>query len=147
MFAVKAKIYRVLYNPSSSFTFDKTSSYWSAQKAPNFWAFHWPQNGSRISIGQHFVTTMIVHLPKRTETSLITEADLVTESDQAVWAVHSCNSWFMLYIWSFYIVRLFPTSIRIIVNKHETPTGEHEIVYSSHQGQLTKKLKAKILKL
>ena len=50
-----------------------------------------------VSIGQHFVTTKVVHLPKMTETSLITEsdeADLITKSDQAVRAVHSCNSWF-----------------------------------------------------
>ena len=41
---------------------------------------------------------MTVHLPNWTETSLITgsgEADLITESDQAVRAVHSCNSWFV----------------------------------------------------
>ena len=30
-------------------------------------------------IGQHFVTTRVVHLPKRTEISWITEADLITE--------------------------------------------------------------------
>ena len=51
------------------------------QKAPNFSAFHWSPHGILVSIGQHFVTTRIVHLPKR------------TESDQAVKAVHSCNSW------------------------------------------------------
>ena len=61
------------------------------QKAPNFSAFHWLLLGSLVSTGQHFVTTKVVHLPKRTETSLITEADLITESDQAVQAVHSCN--------------------------------------------------------
>ena len=33
---------------------------------------------------------------KRAETSLNTEADLISESDQAVRAVHSCNSWLML---------------------------------------------------
>ena len=36
----------------------------------------------------------MVRLPKRTETSLITEADLITESDQAMRAVHGCNGWF-----------------------------------------------------
>ena len=51
------------------------------QKAPNFLAFHWSSHGSLDSIGQHFVTTRVVHLPKRTETRLITEADLNTESD------------------------------------------------------------------
>ena len=45
------------------------------QRAPNFSAFHWSPHGSLVSIGQHFVTTRVVHLPKRTETSLITESD------------------------------------------------------------------------
>ena len=64
-------------------------------KGPNFSAFHWSPHGSLVSIGKHFVTTRVVHLLKRTETSLITEADLITESDQAVWAMHSCNIWFL----------------------------------------------------
>ena len=80
------------------------------QKAPNFSAFHLSPHGSLVSIGQHFVTRRVVHLPKRTKTSVITVSDqsgpnhqllqLCTactawsESDQAVWAVHSCNSWF-----------------------------------------------------
>ena len=79
------------------------------QKAPNFSAFHWSPHGCLITIDQHFVTTRVVHIPKRTETSLITESDqsgpnhqLVqlctvrtawSESDQAVRAVHSCKSW------------------------------------------------------
>ena len=78
-------------------------------KTPNFSAFHWSLHGSLVSIGQNFVTTRVVHLPKRTETSLITESDqsgpnhqllqLCTartawsESGQAVRAVHSCISW------------------------------------------------------
>ena len=33
MFAVKAKIYAVLYNPAGSIDFDETSSYWSAPKS------------------------------------------------------------------------------------------------------------------
>ena len=77
-------------------------------KTHNFSAFHWSPRGSR----QHFVATRVVHLPKSTETSLITESDqsgpdhqllqLCTastawsDSDQAVLAVHSCNSWFYL---------------------------------------------------
>ena len=80
------------------------------QKAPNFSAFHLSPHGSLVSIGQHFVTTRVVHLPKRTETSLITESDqsghnhqllqlctactALSYLDQAVRAVHSCNSWF-----------------------------------------------------
>ena len=39
------------------------------QKAPYFSAFHWSPHGSLVSIGQHLVTTRVVHLPKRTETS------------------------------------------------------------------------------
>ena len=39
-------------------------------KAPNFSAFHWSPHGNLVSIGQHFVTTRVVHLPKRTETYL-----------------------------------------------------------------------------
>ena len=36
------------------------------QKAPNFSAFHWAPHGSLVSIGQHFLITRVVHLPKRT---------------------------------------------------------------------------------
>ena len=80
-------------------------------KTPNFSAIHWSPRGSLVSIGQHFVATRVVHLPKSTETSLITESDqsgpnhqllqLCTartawsDSDQAVRAVHSCNSWLL----------------------------------------------------
>ena len=80
------------------------------QQAPNFSAFHWSQHSCLITIGQHSVTTRVVHLPKRTETSLITESDQSranrqllqqctvrtawSDSDQAVRAVHSCKSWF-----------------------------------------------------
>ena len=45
------------------------------QKAPNFSAFHWSPRGNLVSIGQHFVITRVVHLPKRSETNLITESD------------------------------------------------------------------------
>ena len=81
------------------------------RKAPNFSAFHWSLHGSLVSIGQHFVTTRVVHLPKRTETSLITESDqsgpnhqllqlctartALSDSDQAVQAAHGCNSWLL----------------------------------------------------
>ena len=45
------------------------------QKPPNLSAFHWSPRGSLVSIGEHFVTTREVHLPKRAETSLITESN------------------------------------------------------------------------
>ena len=44
-------------------------------KTPNFSAFHWSPCGSLVSIGQYFVASRVVHLPKSTETSLITESD------------------------------------------------------------------------
>ena len=75
------------------------------QKAHNFSAFHWSPPGRLVSIGQHFVTTRVVHLPKRTETILITDSDQSgpnhqllqlcsarlawSDSNQAVRAVHS----------------------------------------------------------
>ena len=84
------------------------------QKAPNFSAFHWSPHGCLITIGQHFVTMRVVHLPKRTETSFITKSDqsranqpdlqLFTvrtawsDSDQVVKAVHSCKSWLLIMI-------------------------------------------------
>ena len=77
MLAVKAKIYGVLYKQSSSIAVDETSSYWLVPKTPNFSAFHWSPRGSLVSIDQHFIATRVVHLPKRTETSSITESDLL----------------------------------------------------------------------
>ena len=68
------------------------------QKAPHVSAFHWSPHGSQLSVGQHFVTTRVVHTPKKTETSLITKTDRsgpLTQSNQAVWAVHSSNSWLL----------------------------------------------------
>ena len=80
------------------------------QKAPYFSAFHLLPHGCLITIGQNFVTKRVVHLPKRIETSLITESDQSranhqllqlwtvctawSNSGQAVWAVHICKSWF-----------------------------------------------------
>ena len=80
---IKAKIYGMpLINPALSLLMKHLHVViCQRQKAPNFSAFHWSPHGSLVSIGQHF------------ETSLITQADLITESDQAVQAVHSCNSW------------------------------------------------------
>ena len=121
MFAVKAKIYGVLYNQSSSIAFDETSSYCQHQKAPNFLAFHWSPQGSLVSIGQHVVTTRVVNLPKRTETSLITEVDLITELDQIVRAVHSCNSWLsarMILYFSSNTTKVCPLNLFIKSIKH-----------------------------
>ena len=88
------------------------------QTAPNFSAFRWSPHDCLITIGQHFVTTRVVHLSKRTETSLITESDqsranhlllqLCTvrtawsDLDQAVRAVHSCKSWLLIQMLRFF---------------------------------------------
>ena len=64
MFAVKAKIYGVLYNHSSLSLLMKHLVIGQRQKAPNFSAYHWSPHGSLVSIGQHFVTTRVVHLPR-----------------------------------------------------------------------------------
>ena len=98
-----------IINPALSFLM-KHLVIGQRQKAPNFSAFHWSPHSCVITIGQHFVTTRVVHLPKRTKTSLITESDqsranhqllqlctartALSDSDQAVKAVHSYKSWF-----------------------------------------------------
>ena len=39
------------------------------EKASNFLDFHWSPHGSLVFIGHHFITTRVVHLPKRTDAS------------------------------------------------------------------------------
>ena len=41
------------------------------QKAPNFSAFHRSSHGSLVSIGQNFVTTRVVHLPKKDQNDCV----------------------------------------------------------------------------
>ena len=54
MFAIKVKIYGVLYNQSSCIAFEETSSFTGQQqKASNFSAFQWSPHCSLVSIGQH----------------------------------------------------------------------------------------------
>ena len=45
------------------------------QKPPKFSAFHWSPYASLVLIGQHLVTTRVVHLPKRTGMALFTISD------------------------------------------------------------------------
>ena len=110
MFAVNANFLECSINSPALSLLMKHLVIGQRLKTPNVSAFHWSLRGSLVSIGQHFVATRVVHLPKSTETSLITESDqrgpnhqllrLCTariawsESDQAMRAVHSCNSWF-----------------------------------------------------
>ena len=63
MFAVKAKIYGVfIINPALSLLM-KHLVIGQRQMAPNFSAFRGSPYGSLVSIGQHFITTRVVHLP------------------------------------------------------------------------------------
>ena len=97
MFAVKTKIYGVIYNQSNSIAFDETSSYRSAQKAPNFSAFHWSPHGSLVFIGQHFVhegSTFTERDRNKLNYRIGPKRPYSPSSDQAVRAVHSCNSWY-----------------------------------------------------
>ena len=75
MIAVMTKIYGVLYKQSSSIAFEEHLVISQRLKILNFSAFHCSPRGSLVSIGQHFVATRVVHLPKSTETSLITKSD------------------------------------------------------------------------
>ena len=62
MFAVKAKIYgKSIINPALSLLM-KHLVIGQRQKTPNFSAFHSSPHGSLVSISQHFLTTMVVHL-------------------------------------------------------------------------------------
>ena len=76
------------------------------QKAPNFSAFHWSLHGRMVSICQHFVITRVGTFiekgrnklnyrigPLWSDSVIKLVSDLITESDQAVRAMHSCNSW------------------------------------------------------
>ena len=77
MFAVKAKFMECyIIKPTQSLLM-KHLVIGQRLKAPDFSAFHWSPRGDLVSIGQPFVITRVVHLPKRTETSLITESDRV----------------------------------------------------------------------
>ena len=59
MFAIKAKIYGVsIIKPTLSLLIEHLVI-GQRQKAPNFSAFHWSTHGSLISIGEHFVTSLI----------------------------------------------------------------------------------------
>ena len=89
MFAVKAKIYGVpIINPSLSLLM-KHLLIGQHQVVPDFSAIHWSPQGRLVPIGQQFVTTTVVNLTTRTETSLFTETDqsgpghLIIESGRA----------------------------------------------------------------
>ena len=75
MLAVEAKFMECSINNPALSLLRKHLVIGQRKKAPNFSAFHWSPHRSLVSIGQIFVTTRVVHLPKGTETSLITESD------------------------------------------------------------------------
>ena len=96
MLAVKAKIYGVLYKQSSSIVLSRLMKHLvigQGYQAPNFSAFHWSPHGRLVSIGQNFITTRVVHLPKRTKTSLITKADLITSYCSYAWHAQPGPIW------------------------------------------------------
>ena len=76
------------------------------QNAPDFSAFHWSPRGNLVSIGQHFVHQGSTFTEKDrnkpnyrigplSDSVIKLVSDLITESDQAVRTVHSCNSWLL----------------------------------------------------
>ena len=71
MFANKVKIYGV---PISYPVLRKHLVIGQCQKLLISWLFT-ATHCSVVSIGQHIITMRVVHLPKRTETSLIAESD------------------------------------------------------------------------
>ena len=121
------------------------------QKAHNFSAFHWSPHDSLVSTGQRFGTTRVAHLPKRTETSLITESDQIgpnhqllqlytartacSDSDQAVRAVHSCNSWFPCLIIAEFLSS--NTHIQICRHVHQLRLHEHVDTRTNAQYNIT----------
>ena len=60
---------------------------------PNFSAFYWSPRGSPASFGQHFLATRVVHLPKSTETSLITESDQSGPNHQLLQLCTARKAW------------------------------------------------------
>ena len=63
-------MYGVIYIQSALSLLMKHLLICQREKAPNFSAFHWLPHGSLVSIGQHFVTTRVVHLPKKDRNKL-----------------------------------------------------------------------------
>ena len=93
MFVVKAKVYGALYKQSSSIAFMKHLVIGQRLKTPNFSAFHWSPRGSLVSIGQHFVVTRVVHVPKITETSSITESEQSGPNHQLLQLCTARTTW------------------------------------------------------
>ena len=81
------------------------------KNAPDFSAFHWSPRGNLVSIawsafrnhqGSTFTEKDRNKLnyrigPLRFDSVIKLVSDLITESDQAVRAVHSCNSWLSIF--------------------------------------------------
>ena len=93
MFAVKEKIIDCSINNPALSLLMKHLVIGQRQKAPNFSAFHWSPHGRLVSIGQNFVTTKVVHLPKRTETSVIAKSDQSGPNHQLLQLCTACTAW------------------------------------------------------
>ena len=102
MFAVKAKFMECsVISPALSILM-KHLVIGQRQKAPNFSVFHWSPHGRLVSIGQHVVTTRVVHLPKRTETSVITESDKSGPTHQLLQLCTARTAWSELDLFIFH---------------------------------------------
>ena len=108
MFAVKAKFMECYIIKQAQSFLMKHLVIGQCQKAPDFSAFHWSPRSNLVSIGQHFAfrnhegstftekdqTKLNYRIgPLRSDSLIKLVSDLLTESYQAVQAVHSCNSW------------------------------------------------------
>ena len=94
MFVVKAKIYGVPYNHSNPISFVETLVIGQHQKAPNFSAFQWSPY-CRSALPNHEGSTFTEK--DRNKLNYRIEPKRI-ESDQAVRAVHGCNSLLFLII-------------------------------------------------
>ena len=93
MFTVKAKIMECSINSRALALLMKHLVIGQRLKTPNFSAFHWSPRGSLVPIGQQFVATRVVHLPKNTETSLITESDQRGPKHQILQLCTTSTAW------------------------------------------------------
>ena len=74
----------VLYNQTNFYQFEETSSYWSVKRISFFLCFS--------LVNQRHTSGITVY--NRT----------VTNIENTVWAVHSCNSWFYFFFNSFSVI-------------------------------------------
>ena len=120
MLAVKAKIYGVLYKQFSSIAFDETSMVSSKKLLI-----------SRLFIGHYMVHVVwfplvrVVHLPKRTETSLITESDQSGPNHQLLQLCTARTAWSEAAIAGFLFVVFYSCECK---HEFEFHSGEKDYI-------------------